>query len=431
MDITLKREDGCQKTYEVKAPWEEIAPRFDTVTRTLAGQVRLPGFRGGKAPLPMVRSQFRKAIREEVMEHLLQDAAGETLKKFELKPVVEPYAGTLELEDGKPFSVEITVEVAPEIPEVSAQGLALECPKLDVTEEQILKTLEGIRERAAVMKPIEGAGEEGDFAVVDLHRKGASKGFERFFGVLPKSDNPVEQALLGKKPGEAFELAVAEDHGHEGGEEHGHAHLAAGDYTVTVTKVMRREVPELGEDLAKELGAESLEDLKAKVRGDLEARARSEMRSVQEDKLIEGLAAKYPFPVPPTQVDRQIQSDLEDFAESLSRQGLDLNHAKLDWGKMAESRRPIAAKKVAAYYLLDAVARQKDLTATDAEVDDYFARQAQGSRLSPDALKAQAAKDDRLGIVKAIIAHRKAADLLLSQASVTFTEGKTPTQEAP
>lgn len=431
MDITLKNEDGCQRTYAVRAAWDEIAPRFDTVTRTLAGQVRLPGFRGGKAPIQMVRSQFKKAIREEVLEHILQDAAKETLEKFDVKPVVEPYAGALELEDGKDFAVEITVEVAPVLPEISAQGVTVECSKLEVTEEQLSKTLEGIRDRAAVMKPLEGPGEEGDFAVVDLHRKGASKGFERFFGVLPKSENPVEQALLGKKPGDVFELSVAEDHGHEGGEDHGHAHLAAGDYTVTVNKVVRREVPELGEDLAKELGAESLEDLKAKVRGDLEARARHEMRSIQEDKLIEGLAAKYPFPVPPTQVDRQIQSDLEDFAESLSRQGLDVKHAKLDWGKMAESRRPIAAKKVAAYYLLDAVAEQKDLAATDAEVDDYFAHQAQGSRLSPDALKAQAAKDDRLGIVKAIIAHRKAADLLLSQASVTFTEGKAPTQEAP
>ena len=99
MDITLKREDGCQRTYEVKAPWEEIAPRFDAVTRTLAGQVRLPGFRGGKAPVPMVRSQFKKAIREEVMDHLLQDSAKETLEKFSIRPVVEPYAGELSLED--------------------------------------------------------------------------------------------------------------------------------------------------------------------------------------------------------------------------------------------------------------------------------------------------------------------------------------------
>ena len=431
MDITLKREEGCQRTYEVKAPWEEIAPRFDSVTRTLAGQVRLPGFRAGKAPIPMVRSQFKKAIREEVLEHLLQDVAKETLEKFPVRPVVEPYAGALELEDGSPFSVEITLEVAPEVPEISADGLTIECPRLDVTEEQLLKTLDGIRERAAVMKPLEGPGEEGDYAMVNLHRKGASKGFEKFFGVLPKSDNPVEQALLGKQPGDVFDLTVAEDHGHEGGEGHGHAHLAAGDYTVTVNKVARREVPELGDDFAKELGAIDLEDLRAKVRADLEARARSEMRSIQEDKLIEGLTAKYPFPVPPTQVDRQIQGDLEDFAESLSRQGMDMGKVNLDWAKMAESRRPIAAKKVAAYYLLDAVAHQKDLKATDAEVEDYFAHQAQGSRLSPEALKAQAAKDERLGMVKALIAHRKAADLLLSQASVTFTEGKQPTQEAP
>lgn len=438
MDINLKQEDGCLKVYEVKAPWEEIAPRFETVTKTLRGQVRLPGFRPGKAPEAMVRAQLKKAIREEVLEHLLQDAAKETLEKFGVKPVVEPYAGAVALEDGQPFSVEITLEVAPEVPEISAQGITLECPKLEVAEEQVTRTLESLRQRAAVMKPVEGPAEEGDYASVLLKRKGASKGLERFFGALPKSEHPVEQALAGKAAGDVFEVLVAEeahdhdhDHDHEHDHEHGHAHLASGEYEITVNKIARREIPALGDDLAKEVGAASLEDLKAKVRTDLEARAREEMLAIQEEKLVEALSARFPFPVPPTQVDRQMRGDLEDFAESLARQGMDVEKAGLDWAKMAESRRPVAQKKVVAYYLLDAVTRQKGLGASDAEVDEYFAAQARGSRFSPEALKAQAKKDDRIELVKGVIAHKKASDLLLSQASVTFIEGKATPQEGP
>ena len=429
MEITLKSEEGCQRIYEVKAPWDELAPRFDSVTRTLASQVRMPGFRSGKAPVTMVRSRFKKEIREEVLDKLLQDSAKEALAKFDLNPVVEPYAASVTLEDGKDFSTEITVEVAPEVPELSAAGISIECPRLEVSEEQIQRALDGIRERASFMKPLDGAAEEGDYAMVILTRKGQSKGLERFFSALPKSEHPVEQVLVGKKTGDEFELNVEAQPGHEGCEDANHRHLAPGEYSAKVQRVARREIPELDDDLAKDVGAESLQDLKAKMREDLDVRAKGEMRAYQENKLIEALAAKYPFPVPVTQVDRQVRSDLEDLAEGLSRQGLDVAKADLDWSKMAESRRPEAQKKVAAFYMLDSVARRRSLEASDTEVDEYLAHQAKGTRLSAEALKDQAVKDGRLDMVKAIIAHKKAADLLLSEASITLTEGKAPAQE--
>ena len=441
MDITLKSEDGCQRTYEITAPWEEIAPRFDEVTRMLRSKVRLPGFRDGKAPETMVRGKFRKEIREEVMDNLLQDAAKATLEKFELKPVVEPYAGEVHVEDGQPFAAQISIEVAPVVPELSAAGVSIECPKLDADEDKVAQSLESVRQRAAVMKPVEGEAREGDFAMTLLQRKGQAKGLERFFGALAASDHPVERALVGKKAGDEFEIVVEEkdahgdehehDHDHDHDHDHAHANLTAGDYVVKVNRLARREMPDLGDDLAKEVGAESLEDLKTKIRMELEARAKDEMRSIQEEKLIEALAARFPFPVPPTQVERQVRSDLEEIAEGLARQGMDVNKANIDWAKMAESRRPLAEKKVVAYYLLDAFASQKSLEASDAEVDEYFAHQSRGSRFSPDQLKAQAKKDDRMGLVRALIAHKKASDLLLSQASVTLTEGKAPNQEAP
>ena len=120
------------------------------------------------------------------------------------------------------------------------------------------------------------------------------------------------------------------------------------------------------------------------------------MRAHQENKLIEALAAKYPFPVPLTQVDRQVRSDMEDLAEGLSRQGLDVAKADIDWSKMAESRRPEAQKKVVAFYMLDSVTRRLSLEGSDAEVNEYLAHQAKGTRLSAEALKDQAEKDHRL-----------------------------------
>lgn len=429
MDITLKSEDGCQRTYDIKAPWDEMAPRFESVTRSLASQVRVPGFRSGKAPVAMVRSRFKKEIREEVLDKLLQEAAKATLDQFGLNPVVEPYAAAVALNDGEPFSAEVTVEVAPEVPEISAVGIHIECSKVEVSDDQVERALQGLREQSAVMTPVEGPAAEGDHAMVVLTRKGQTKGFEKFLTALPKSQHPVEVALAGKSAGEEFDLKVEAQEGHESCEDPAHRHLAPGDYSVKVQKVARREIPELDDDLAKEVGAQDLKDLEAKVKAGLDARAKAEMRAQQEDKLIQALSAKYPFPVPATQVDRQVRGDLEDLAEDLARKGVEVTKAAIDWAKLAESRRPDATKKVVAFYMLDSVARRRSLAASEAEVDEYLAHDAQGARLSPEALREQAKKSGHLDMVKAILAHRKAADLLLSEASVTLTEGKAPTQE--
>ena len=434
MEIKFKSEEGCRKSYEVSAPWEEVQPRFASVVRGLRGQIRVPGFRPGKAPDSVVLSRFKREIREEVLEHLLEDTAKSLVEKYALKPAVEPYATQIHLEEGEPFSCEIHAEEAPDVPPLDAKGVAVEIPRIDVSEEQVDKALESLRERAAVMKPVEKA-EEGDYAVVNVQRKGQAKGIERLFRAQPASDHPAEKALLGKAVGDTFDLSVPHEEGHErhdhGPEEGGHVHLAPGEYAVAVSRLMRREVPALNDDLAKDLGADGLADLRSKVRQDIEARVQAEMRGIQEDRVVEALLARSPFPVPPTLVERQLRSDLEDLAEGLARQGLDLEKSGLDWEKMAESRRPLAQRKVSTYYLLSSVARNNGLEAADSEVNAYFEHKAAGTKTTAPQLRAHAEKEGQVDMVKTLIAHKKALDLLLSQASVTFTEGKAATPEAP
>ncbi len=434
MDITFKQEDGCQRLYDAVASWEEIAPRFSEVARTLRSQVRLPGFRAGKAPESMVRSRFRREIREEVLDHLLADAAKSMVEQYSLKPVVEPYAQDVHLEEGEAFRCTLAAEEAPQVPAVEAAGITIEVPKVEVSEEQVGRALESLRQRAAVMKPQDGPAEEGDFAVTTLQRKGQSKGQERFFCALAKSEHPAERVLVGAKPGDLLELSVPqEDHGREEGHahehDHGPGHLAPGEYTLNVVKVVRREVPELGDELAKDLGAESLDALKGQVRKDMEARFASEVRSIEEERLVGELIERHPFPAPPTLVDRQLRNDIEDLAEEMTRQGVDLEKAEMDWEEVAKSRRPIAERKVKAYYLFESVASARGLTVSDEEVDAYFERKAEGTRVTAAQLKSHAVKEKQIDMVQRLLLHQKALDLLLSQASVTFTEGKSATQE--
>jgi trigger factor len=434
MDISFKNQEGCRKTYSILAPWEEVEPKFREVVRAVRGQAHLHGFRPGKAPESLVKGRFHKEIREEVLERVLPEAARETLGKFSLDPVVEPYVEAVQLEEGHPFVCDLHVEVAPEVPEVNAEGIVVECPRGDVKEAQVDRVLDGLRERAAVMKPQDEAS-EGDYLSVTMRRKGQAKGQDLFLRAHADSHHPAERALSGKKTAEVFELKVEEgaephDPGHDHKNDPSHAHLAPGEYEFTVNKIVRREVPPLGDDLAKDLGAENLAALRDRVRRDVEARLHAEMRAIQEDRLIEALLGKYPVPAPPTIADRQLREDLQKMAEEWARQGLDPGKAGVDWEEIARSRRAVSERKVSAYYLLKTVAERNGLTASEEDLAAYFQDLSEGSRMPSDRLRARYEKEGRLDDVRDLIARKKALGLLLSQASVTLIEAEpVPTEE--
>ncbi|MEW5765465.1 MAG: trigger factor [Acidobacteriota bacterium] len=424
MDITFKSQEGCRKTYSIHSPWDEVEPKFREVVRAVRGQAHLHGFRPGKAPEGLVKGRFQKEIREEVLERFLPDAARETLQKFSLDPVVEPYVEAVQLEEGHPFVCDLHVEVAPEVPEVNAQGIVVRCPRAEVKEAQVDRVLEGLRERAAVMKPQEVAS-EGDYLSVTMRRKGQAKGQDLFLRALADSHHPAERALSGRKTAEVFDLKVEPEAGEgEPGHDSPHAHLAPGEYEFTVNKIVRREVPPLGDDLAKDLGAESLEALRDRVRKDVEARLQAEMRALQEDRLIEALLDKYPVPAPPTLADRQLREDLQSMAEEWARQGLDPTKAGVNWEEIARSRRSVSERKVSAYYLLKAVAERNGLTVAEDELAAYFQNLAEGSRMPADRIRARYEKEGRLDDVRDLLARKKALGLLLSQASVTLVEAE-------
>jgi trigger factor len=207
--------------------------------------------------------------------------------------------------------------------------------------------------------------------------------------------------------------------------------LAPGEYSVTVTRVARREVPAVDDELAKHFGLQTLEELRAKIRADLEAEAQGRSRRTQEEKVVGALLGRYPFAVPPTQVERQLRSDLEELAGSLAQRGVDVGRS-LDWEKVAESRRPDSERQVRTYYLLQEVAKGGGMSVAEEEVEAYFAERAAAAgrpEVTPKTVREAYAKEGRLDSVRQLLLHRKALDLLLSQASVTFEEGRPDKEE--
>lgn len=424
MDIQLKSEQDCVRTYHITVPAEVVTPLFEDAAREVKAKVALPGFRVGKVPLDLIKSRFRKEIRDEILERELPKWAREVDEKHQLKPVVEPYAGDIHFEEGQPFSCDLVFEVPPAVPPMPDLSTRIGVPKVEVPEDRVLSALDSLRERAATLRPLEEEARDGDYAEVSLQKKGQSKPFPLFRMASGSTGHPVDAALLGRKSGEAFPLRVEVP-----GDPKART-LAPGDYSVTVTRVARREVPAVDDGLAKHFGLQTLEELRAKIRADLEAEAQGRSRRIQEEKVVGALLERYPFAVPPTQVERQLRSDLEELAGSLAQRGVDVGRS-LDWEKVAESRRSDSERQVRTYYLLQEVARGEGISVAEEEVEAYFAERAAAAgrpEVTPKTVREAYAKEGRLESVHHLLVHRKALDLLLSQASVTFEEGR-PNQE--
>src|SRR5512143_1515201 len=154
IEITPKKSDGLERLIEVRVPIETVRDAEEKAARRYATGVRLPGFRPGKAPPAMVKKRFKDAIRQQVIESLVQEAFQEVMDREQLKVASQPHVHDLKFEEGEPLSFELHVEVRPEIALARTQGFRVTRNQPAVSEDQVRDQLEQVREQKASWTPI-------------------------------------------------------------------------------------------------------------------------------------------------------------------------------------------------------------------------------------------------------------------------------------
>jgi trigger factor len=193
-------------------------------------------------------------------------------------------------------------------------------------------------------------------------------------------------------------------------------------YTVTVKSLRRRVLPELDDEFAKDLGEfETLDALRSRVREDLEHEARHTAERDVRAELMKQLAARVPFEVPPSLVERELDRRLEDFARRLMEQKIDPRQAGIDWDAFRESQREVARDGVAGAIYLDEVARREQLDPTPEEIEQEINRWAERSGRTPAAVRAALEKEGGLSRVSAGLRREKSVDFLMSRATLLQT----------
>ena len=436
MKTELKELSATRKQIDIEIEPEAVRAAYDSISDRYAKAANVPGFRPGHAPRAVVRTRFKDQIRSELLRELLPDAVQKAIEEHKLEPLGEPELN-LENTEGlselgqKPISFNVNVEVLPEIKLGDYKGLETARRTRPIADEDVDRVIESLRENSASLEPVEDRGAQlGDTVTASFHGKFLDDldaepinvedvdvvlGGE---GVVAEITNNLLEAKADDE--KTFPVSYPADFSSKG--------LAGKniEYTVKVSAVRIKELPELDDEWARSLGDEagSLAELRTKIREDLEAQAKNEAEGRLRADLIRKLVAAHEFELPERLIQHQTEHRFESVVRDMIGQGIDPRNPQLDWDKARDSLKEQAGYDLRGSLLLERIADEENIEVGDQEIDDEINAVAAASRQTPEQVRAILTKQGGERSIAGRLRNRKALDVLVANARVTDEEWK-------
>jgi trigger factor len=391
LKIKVVKEEACEITLSVELSKDEVAKETESVFQDIQTRASLPGFRTGKAPIDMVRKNFSERARQTVLENLVSRSASQVLRERKLQTIDTPRIEKISYEPGKPLSYHMKAEKDPELKVKDYKGIKLTQKSAVVTDDQVTKTLEELRERNAtlVQTPAEKVA-KNHFAVVDFEGKIDGKTFSGGSAknylldmTAPQTIAGFSEGILDAKVNEVRSVKAAFPMDYPQKKFAGKEAV----FEVTVKEIKEKKLPALDEEFAKDLGLASLAELKQKVRESLEKEATDKADKELEDQIFQALLDKNTFSVPPTLVEHRTQSLIRRTRMALERQGLVQGNDPKAEEALRERVKPQAEKDVRLSYLLKAIAEQEKLENVENEIEALKKKALEESKDKPEAVE--------------------------------------------
>jgi trigger factor len=425
-------ETTCRRELELEIPADEVSKAMERVAKEFAKVARVPGFRPGKAPITLIRRRFADDIKGEVLQSLVPERVEKAVSEQNLTPVSQPKVEQLDFNDGQPLKFRAVFEVLPEFELGNYKDLKLEMPVMDVVHEDVTKTLEDMRERAAAFAPVEGrAVQDGDY--VQLKLTGAPEGE----GEPLQADSvlchigaeetmaPFNENLRGVNIGDHKEFDVPYPADYPDAKLAGKTY----HYSVDVLGIKNKKLPELNDDFAKDVSdAATLDELNKKIREGLEHQRDHKQKDLLREKVLGEIVKIHDFPVPQSLVEHQMDVRLERVVRSLAQQGVDPRAVNIDWVSLRKRNEDRAKDDVKAELIVDRIATAENIDVTEDEVEHELQHLAGHSNESAEAIRARLTKQGTLDRIKAKLRSDKTLDWLAQNARVSTT--KTAAAEA-
>ena len=409
--VDLEEQEAWRRRLTVTVPAGTVQKERNKIVQKMGGRLKLPGFRKGKVPAHVVEQRLGPALDREVLDSVIGEAYKVVLRSQDLKPISEGQVEDVAYQPREELTFSISFDVQPVIELGRLGGFSVERPTPEVTEDDLSRVLERLRDQNGVWRPVEeGVAEDGNLVTLEIQRleggepSGESRPYEIVLGdgeAIPEVEDAIRTLAVGETG--AFTVAFPEDFPDEerrGEREH---------LRISLQGRKTKELPELTDAFAQSLGDfENLDALKDRVRADLEREASGQAEEAVRARLLENLLEANPFQVPRSMTERYLESVLGDTSS--------LDPEKVS--RARESLRPEAEKAVKRVLLIQRVAELQGLTASDDELDERVQEIARKNDLKPGQVYSNLQKSGNLEPLEREITESKVWEFLKEQSNI-------------
>ena len=428
MKSTVEKLSPTRVRISVEVPFAELQGDFDRAYKQLAQQVRLPGFRPGKAPAKLLEARVgRAAVLEQVVNEVLPTRYSEAVTTEELRPLGQPEIEVTKIEDGEELTFTAEVDVRPDIDLPDLSELKISVDPIEVADDEIEAELKGLRARFGTLKGVERPAQTGDFVSIDLSASvdgedvpdGKTEGLSHEIGSGQLIDG-LDEAIVGLADGESATFTTKLLAGEHAGQD--------AEVTVTVKSIKERELPEPDDEFA-QLASEfdTIDELRENLTEQVKRVKRIHQAEKIRDSALETLLDMVEVPLPQAIVSAQVDSalhnaihpldhDEDKFAEALESQGS--SREKFD-----ADNREAAEKAVKTQLLMDAISDDLDIQVGESDLSERLVLMSRQYGVEPQQLVQLLQQNNQLPAIFADVRRGLAVAAVVEAATVTDTDG--------
>jgi trigger factor len=435
MSVVVSLEDvgPCRKQVKVEVPAPAVDAETQRVVAEYGTKVKIPGFRKGKVPSELVRRRFAKDIEQEVKDRLLPRYWRQAQAEASLDPLLPPELEEVaDLEPGAPLTFVAVVETRPQIELRNIRDFDLPDPQIDPGTMEIDEALDNLRRQVAEWVPVERPASRGDQASLEITTLASADHPEETTDTVqievgdPSVWEELSLAVSGLAAGQ--EGTFERRHEHPGVEEGAPTVVHEQRYRVRVDAVKERDLPPLDDAFAVKVSTDftTADQLREAVVRRLREQRTESRREQRQRALLDQLRERHPLELPQGVVRKEMEGLVQDYAEGLARKGVDVEHAGIDWSRVAGDMTPLAERRVHSRLLLDAVSDAESIAVTEEEFERTLAALARAQNTSTPALRRALDENGRLASLRSQLRRDKTIRHLLGEPENSSAPGQTP-----
>jgi trigger factor len=431
LKVNLQDTGPCKKKVEIEVPEKKIKEKLDQQFRQIAKDTVIPGFRKGRAPMRLVIKRYGENVNEQVKLQILAESSEDALKQIDIKPLSDPDIDykNIELPDSGPLRYDFEVEVTPEFELPELEGIEIEKPKIEISDQQIDDAVQEMRKRAGIWTPKDGPVEKGDQVVADasvteqdgpeVQKEDNIEIFARergFVGPIPVQD--LDKLLEGAKSGDEKSKKVEVPETFYNEEYRGKTY----DVQIKIKEVKSLEPAELNEEFFQRFGVNDENELRESIEDMRHQHMEREAKTAMSGQIYEYLLEETDFDLPADVVADQSMKIMQRQYTNMLMQGTPKEQIQEQMEQLRASSQEQAVEQLKLFFIMNKIADKFEINVTEEEINGYIAQAAAQKGKRPEKMREELAKDGSLEQFYMQAREQKCIQKILEDAEIKEVE---------